>query len=90
MNLSIITNNLPFVALAIGVLLLVWGQRKKISSWIPKLNLMSKSSSKMSPSERFETFYALRSWCYEDGHTEAVEALDCNVLPVIVWSNGEE
>ncbi len=83
MNFSDLTDKLPFIAVAIGALLLLWVQRSKILSWIPKLNLKSKS---MSPSKRFDTFYALRSWCKEAGHIPAVGALDKYVLPAIVCS----
>jgi hypothetical protein len=81
MNFSDLTEKLPFIALAIGALLLLWGQRSKLTAWIPKLNFKSES---MSPTKRFEKFYALRSWCDKAGHTFAVEALDDVVLGAIV------
>lgn len=87
MNLSVLTDNLPFVAVAIGALLLAWSQRKKILGSITGILPTPKANKRMSPTKRFETFYALRQWCdccaYDD-FQEAVKALDEKVLPTLV------
>ncbi len=74
---------LPMLAIAAGVLLLLFGQRDRLKSvvagWWP-----AKTTTTMQPAERFAMFYALRTWCEAAGHAQAVRALDTQVLPTIV------
>ena len=87
MNPSLLTDNLPFIAVVIGALLLAWSQRSKFLSWIAKLKPKSKLAVNMSPAKRFDTFYALRCWCEGENHIGAVKVLDEVVLPAIVCSD---
>ena len=89
MNLSLLTDNLPFVAVIAGVLLFAWSQKSKASKFI--LGLLAKFKGdgepvlfKLTPAKRFEIFYALRSWCVENGYDDAVDALNDSVLQSIV------
>ena len=89
MDLSLLTNNLPFVAVIAGVLLFAWSQKSKISGFFSGLASKVKKEKKspdfsLTPSERFEIFYALRSWCEVNAYDDAVRALDDCVLPTIV------
>ncbi len=87
MNFSTLTENLPFVAVVVGALLFIWSQRSKITSFVAKLWPTIKKSKSMTPTKRFETFYALRTWCdccSYDEFQEAVKALDEKVLPTLV------
>lgn len=85
MNLSELTEKLPFLAVIAGALLLAWSQRSKITGFVANLwPSTGKTSQSMKPVKRFETFYALRSWCESAGHDTAVKALDDHVLIAIV------
>lgn len=89
MDLSLLTDKLPFFAVAAGVLLLAWGQRSKIFNFAANLwPSAEKKGGRMTPAKRFETFYALRAWCKEAGYNSAVIALDDEVLPAIVRTEG--
>ncbi len=87
MNISTLTENLPFVAVVVGVLLLLWSKRNKLFGFFAKFLPNFKKNKTMSPTKRFETYYALRQWCdccdWED-FQEAVKALDEKVLPTLV------
>lgn len=82
---------LPVAAVVVGVILLLVAQRDKVLPFIAKFRLKPKPtrSPGMSPVERFNTFYALRSWCYNQNHDKAVESLDSYVLPMLVLSEGD-
>lgn len=89
MDISLLTNNLPFVAVAAGGLLFAWSQKDKALKFASNLFWKIKikkdpTSAKLSPTKRFEIFYALRSWCCENNHDLAVGALDEHVLQAIV------
>jgi len=86
MSLEPFAPYLPWLAVAAGVLVLLWGQRARIGGWLAALR--PGVTERLAPSERFERFYALRSWCQESGHAEAVRALDERVLPAIVREGG--
>ena len=89
MTLTELYECLPFLAVAAGVLLLAWGQRNKIASFVSGLWPSAEKKGKgMTPAKRFETFYALRAWCKEAGYDSAVTALDDEVLPAIVRTEG--
>jgi hypothetical protein len=74
----------PWAALTAGLLVLLWGQKDRLAGWLARLRPAPKSEPVMEPAERFATFYALRTWCSQAGHQEAVKALDGQVLPTIV------
>ncbi len=78
----------PFLAVIAGVLLFVWSQRTKILPYLrmvlPSFTQKPKHDCRMTPPDRFATFYALRTWCQKQGFENAVEALDEKVLPVLV------
>jgi hypothetical protein len=84
MPLELLQSYLPYAAIAAGVVVLLWAQRDRLGGLLAWLWPASKSDPGMAPSERFATFYALRTWCQEAGHQEAVKALDGQVLPAIV------
>ena len=90
MNFTELYNYIPLAAVIVGALLLAWGQRSKISGFLSGLIPKLKPSGDMTPAKRFETFYALRIWCERECHNEAVAALDKDVLPVIVCSDGDK
>jgi len=78
--------SLPFstVAIAGGVLLLLWSQSGRFVGLLAKLRPASKTDGDLTPHELFERLYAVRAWCQAAGQTEAVKALDSSVLPAIV------
>ncbi|NLX54406.1 MAG: hypothetical protein GXY58_04775 [Planctomycetaceae bacterium] len=74
----------PAAAIVAGVLMLLWGQRDRLKSAVTNLRPAQTEDPEMSPADRFNTFYALRSWCEASGQAGAVKALDSQVLPAIV------
>jgi len=90
MPLDQLTPYLPTAAIAAGVLLVLWGQRNQLKSLVVGLKPAAGTEAVMSPAQRFETFYALRRWCAEAGHVEAIASLDAHVLPVIVCDTAED
>ncbi len=88
MPLEQLQSYLPWAAVIAGVLLLAWGQKDRLAGWLARLRPTPKPDSAakpvMEPAERFATLYALRTWCQEAGHQEAVKALDTQVLPAIL------
>jgi hypothetical protein len=92
MPLEQLQTYLPWVAVIAGLLVLLWGQRDRLAGWLarlwpkPKIDSATApaTNTTMGPAERFITLYALRTWCQEAGHQEAVKALDSQVLPVII------
>jgi len=87
MPLDQLTPHLPVAAVAAGVMLMLWGQRDRLKSLISGLWPVPQAETPMPPADRFETFYALRTWCEKAGHAGAVKALDGQVLPTIVRGN---
>jgi len=79
-----ISSYLPTIAIVGGLLLLAWGQRDWIAEQLGKLWPKAAADPPLAPADRFTTFYALRTWCEEAGHIQAVKALDAQVLPAIV------
>ncbi len=94
MTFDLSYTTLSYIALSVGALLLFWGQYKTILGWIKKLvpetfyGNKTKKDNGMSPAERFDTFYALRCWCKKAGYNSAVTALDDEILPAIVRTEG--
>ena len=88
MPLEQLQTYLPWAAVIGGLLVLLWGQRDRLAGWLARLRPAPKPDSAvrptMEPAERFATLYALRTWCQEAGHQEAVKALDAQVLPAIL------
>ena len=84
MPLELLRTYLPMAAIAAGVVVLLWGQRDRIGGLLARFRPAPQGEPGMAPSERFATLYALRTWCQEAGHQEAVKALDGQVLPTIV------
>jgi hypothetical protein len=76
--------SLPTVAIAGGVLLLLWSQGGRFVGLLAKLRSAPKTEADLTPHELFERLYALRTWCETVGQAEAVKALDTSVLPAIV------
>jgi len=89
MPLDQLTPYLPTIAIAAGVALILWGQRDRLKALIGGLKPAAKAETPMSPTDRFETFYALRAWCEKAGHAAAVKVLDTQVLPTIVRNSAE-
>src|SRR5512140_1278982 len=95
MQLEQLTHYLPLAAIALGVILLAASQRERLTSILSKWRSALPASTpqaepKLVPAERFEMVYALRTWCLGAGHSEAVEALDGQVLPAIVQTGGPQ
>ncbi len=84
MSLEQLSQYWPILAIVAGAVLLLWGQRDRLKAWVAGLRPAPVAESEMTPAARFETFYAMRSWCETAGHTEAVHALDTVILPTIV------
>ena len=84
MPLDQLTPYLPVAAVAAGVMLVLWGQRDRLKSLVAGQRPAAEAESPMSPTDRFETFFALRTWCEKAGYAEAVKVLDGHVLPTIV------
>ena len=80
--------SLPTVAIAGGVLLLLWSQSGRFVGLLAKLRPAPKTEADLTPHELFERLYALRTWCESAGQADAVKALDGSVLPAIVRSTG--
>ncbi len=96
MPLEQLTHYLPIMAIAAGVLLLAWSQRDRIVGLLTRFKPQPiaqpqaepQTQSELSPAERFAMVFALRTWCLAAGHSEAVKALDVQVLPAIVQNGG--
>jgi len=84
-----LTPYLPTIAIAAGAALFLWGQRDRLKSLVAGLKPAPKAAAPLSPTDRFETFYALRTWCEKAGHAGAVKVLDTQVLPTIVRNSAE-
>ena len=84
MSLDQLMRYAPAAVIVSGVLMLLWGQRGRLKSALAGLGPAPKAEPEMSPTDRFNTFYALRSWCKASGQAGAVKALDSQVLPAIV------
>jgi len=93
MQLEQLKEYAPFLAVAAGSLLFAWSQKAKILSCLravlsrlgsPVFPVKETDCREMCPSDRFKTFYSLRSWCNRWGCDEAVAALDEKVLPTLV------
>ncbi len=89
MPLDQLTPYLPTIAIAAGAALILWGQRDRLKVLVSGLKPAPETEAPMSPTDRFETFYALRAWCEKAGHTAAVKVLDTQVLPTIVRNGAE-
>lgn len=89
MPLDQLTPQLPIIAIAAGVVLLLWGQRDRLKALLGAFKPVATTETPLSPTDRFETFYAIRAWCEGAGHTAAVKALDSQVLPTIVRRSTE-
>ena len=87
-NLEQLKEYAPFLAVAAGVLLFAWSQKDKVLPYLKKLwpsfTQKPKHDCRMTPPDRFATFYALRTWCDKWAYEDAVAALDEKVLPYIV------
>ena len=79
-----LATHLPLAALVAGALVLAWGQRDSLAGLLTQLRPAPAPAPQASPAERLEKFLALRDWCEQAGHTEAVQALDSTVLPALV------
>ena len=77
-------NTWPLVLVAGGALLLLLGQKDRIVELAAKLWPVGRATGELTPAERFDRLYALRSWCEQAGQLEAVKSLDATVLPAIV------
>lgn len=82
--LELVQPYLPIVAVAGGVLVLVWGQRDRVVALFRRLRPAAPARSGLGPNDLFQRLHDLRSWCEAAGHAEAVRALDTSVLPAIV------
>lgn len=89
--LELLASNWTTIApLAAGVLVLLFSERERLAGWLGKLRpAATQRITGLAPGERFDRFYALRVWCEDTGHAEAVKALDGRVLPAIVHSGRE-
>ncbi len=76
--------SMPIVAIAGGVLLLLWSQSGRFFGLLAKLRPAGKTEADLAPRELFERLYGLRTWCEKAGQADAVHALDASVLPAIV------
>ena len=74
----------PLVLVAGGALLLLLGQKDRIVGLLARLRPARRTTGDLTPSERFDRLYALRTWCEQAGQLDAVKALDSAVLPAIV------
>ena len=92
MPLEQITHYLPQVAIALGVVLLAASQRERLKDLWNRIRPAAKpqATPALSPADRFAMLFALRTWCQEAGHSEAVKALDAQVLPAIVQTGGPQ
>jgi hypothetical protein len=85
------------VVIVAGLVALAWGQRsylRSAASYLASLAGQATSANRsqpdsepavgLTPSQRFERFYELRTWCESAGQAGAVKALDSVVLPAIV------
>jgi len=86
--LDLLPLSMPTVAIAGGVLLLLWSQSGRVVGLLAKLRPVTKTEADLTPHELFERLYALRTWCETAGQADAVKALDASVLPAIVRSAG--
>jgi hypothetical protein len=77
-------SSLPYAAIACGILLLLVGQRGRLATMLRKIQPTAKSEPSLTPHERFERLYDLRSWCQAAGKLDAVKAIDSVLLPAIV------
>ena len=75
---------LPMAAIVGGVMIILWGERDRLTTLLGKLRPAAKAEPVLGPHELFERLYDLRTWCEAAGRTEAVKALDESVLPAIV------
>jgi len=89
MSLDQLMPYLPTLAIAAGAALILWGQRDRLKGLVGGLMPAVTAETPMSPTDRFETFYALRAWCEKAGHAAAVKVLDTQVLPAIVRNRAE-
>ena len=74
----------PLVLVAGGALVILVGQKDRIAQLVTRFQPTSNATETLTPAERFDRLYALRAWCEQAGHVEAVKALDATVLPAIV------
>ena len=74
----------PVIAIAAGVLLLLWNWGGGVWSWFSKRAPLPQD---LGPHELFARFYDVRQWCEFAGQTDAITALDTAVLPAIVRNN---
>jgi hypothetical protein len=77
-------SSLPLVAIACGAILLLAAQKDRLAAMFKKLRPQAKATPGLTPHERFQRLYDLRSWCETAGKTEAVQAIDSAILPAIV------
>ena len=77
-------NTWPLVLVAGGALVILVGQKDRIGQFVARLQPAARATAELTPAERFDRLYALRAWCEQAGHVEAVKALDATVLPAIV------
>jgi hypothetical protein len=75
---------LPLAAIVGGVLVILWGEKDRLTTVLGQFRPAAKAEPVLGPHDLFERLYDLRTWCEATGRTEAVKALDENVLPAIV------
>jgi len=61
MPLEQILTYLPWAAVIGGALLLLWGQRNRLAGLVSRFRPTPQADPGLSPSERFERLYALRT-----------------------------
>ena len=88
MELTDLKDYLPHLAITAGVILFAWTKKSYVVGYLKNLWPRPKPHCDMSPTKRFDTFYALRTWCEESGYVSSVVALDTEVLPAIVRIEG--
>jgi hypothetical protein len=77
-------SSLPYAAVTCGALLLIFSQRDRLLAILKRLRPQAQATPGLTPHERFERLYDLRSWCESAGKGEAVKAIDGVLLPAIV------
>ena len=90
-----ITPYAPYALYAGVAAMLAWSQRTRLTTlwgWLtpaPGPPPVPPVPDRLTPAERFDLYYRLRTWCETVGHMEAVDALDGKVLTVLAQEAGE-